>query len=443
MKVLKDKGISEDEAKNLTFQEVGELISSDPVTCMRHFEHKHRCLLNLILKPASGIFAPYKMTDHFSRMEFQMRGSPHSHGLYWIQDAPVYEDDDPVSIAACIEFIDEFITCERSEDGPMESLIGYQIHRHSHTCKKKAKQGVTCRFGYPKPPLQETMILKPISDDELTEKDLRESKLLYARIEEKLNEMGRCFKEDIEYDAFLEMVGTVHVKYLTAIRTSIKRTTVFLKRSTNAAFVNGYNRKLLEAWEANIDVQFVLDTYACAKYCVGYILKSDGGVSKLLQAASKDVRNGNHTVREKLKKYANILINGSEISAQEAAAFLLGLPNTSCSRTDVFINTAPPNERIKMLKSKEELEHLEEDSSDVVTKGVIDHYIQRPEELESICLAEFASMYEFRKGKSSNKSSKPSNQTTDMKGKKSTWSYPSNRLQVTMDRIVHCIIVFL
>jgi hypothetical protein len=155
MKILKDKGISEDEAKNLTFQDVGELISSDPVTCMRHFEHKHRSLLNLLLKPASGIFAPYKMTDHFSRMEFQMRGSPHSHGLYWIQDAPVYEEDDPVSIAACIEFIDEFITCERSEDGPMDSLIGYQIHRHSHTCKKKAKQGVTCRFGYPKPPYKQ------------------------------------------------------------------------------------------------------------------------------------------------------------------------------------------------------------------------------------------------------------------------------------------------
>jgi hypothetical protein len=162
----------------------------------------------------------------------------------------------------------------------------------------------------------------------------------------------------------------------------------------------------------------------------GYILKSDGGVSKLLQAASKDARNGNHTIREKLKKHANILINGSEISAQEAAGFLLGLPNTSCSRTDVFINTALPNERIKMLKSKEELEHLDEDSSDVVTKGVIDHYIQRPEELESICLAEFASMYEFRKGQSSKKSSKPSDQRIDLKGKKSTWSNPFNRCQV-------------
>jgi hypothetical protein len=76
MKVLKDKDVSEDEAKNLSFLEVSELISSDPVTCMRHFEHKHRSLLNLLLKPASGIFAPYKLKDHFSRMEFQMRGSP-------------------------------------------------------------------------------------------------------------------------------------------------------------------------------------------------------------------------------------------------------------------------------------------------------------------------------------------------------------------------------
>ena len=90
MKIVNNKDITEEQALQLTFEEKAELIRSDPVTCMRHFEHKFRSLLNLILKPEGGVFSPYALVDFFTRLEFQMRGSPHSHGLYWIKDAPVY-----------------------------------------------------------------------------------------------------------------------------------------------------------------------------------------------------------------------------------------------------------------------------------------------------------------------------------------------------------------
>jgi hypothetical protein len=199
--------------------------------------------------------------------------------------------------------------------------------------------------------------------------------------------------------------------YIFAIRSSIKRPTVFLKRSTNAIFINGYNRQLLEAWGANIDIQFVLDTYACAKYCVGYILKSEGGVSGLLQAATRDARKGNTSVKDKLKAFANVLMNGTEISAQEAAQFLLGIPNTMCSRQDVFISTSEPNDRIGILKSQKELEDMDDDCQDVCAKGLIDHYIKRPKELEGTCLAEFASMYEYSKSKRRKRSKKDEEQS--------------------------------
>jgi hypothetical protein len=143
--------------------------------------------------------------------------------------------------------------------------------------------------------------------------------------------MGRGYKEEIPFNEVLEKFECTEDEYFLAVRSTLKRATVFLKRSTNSIYMNGYNRELLLAWGANIDFQFVLDTYACAKYCVGYILKSEGGVSKLLQAATQEFQRGNVGIKEKLKKYAKILINGTEISAQEAAAFVLGLPNTFCS----------------------------------------------------------------------------------------------------------------
>jgi hypothetical protein len=53
-KILKNKVITEEEAAALTFNEKAELIRSDPVTCMRHFDHRYRSLLNKLFKPEEG-----------------------------------------------------------------------------------------------------------------------------------------------------------------------------------------------------------------------------------------------------------------------------------------------------------------------------------------------------------------------------------------------------
>ena len=32
-----------------------------------------------------------EIADYLYRIEFQQRGSPHIHGLFWVKDAPQYE----------------------------------------------------------------------------------------------------------------------------------------------------------------------------------------------------------------------------------------------------------------------------------------------------------------------------------------------------------------
>ncbi len=211
MKIVKKKDITEEEALALTSEEVSDLIRSDPVTCMTHFDHRYKALLNLLMSPEAGLFAPYKMADYFSRLEFQMRGSPHSHGLYWIKDAPIYDEDNHQSVIECIKFIDMFITCERNEEGEMEKLIGYQIHKHSQTCKK-GKSGKKCRFNYPKPPMEATMILTPLPIT-CDPKERKQAEEHYLNLQDKLNEMGRQFKEDIQYDEFLDSIG-MHYNFI-------------------------------------------------------------------------------------------------------------------------------------------------------------------------------------------------------------------------------------
>ena len=59
------------------------------------------------------------------------------------------------------------------------------------------------------------------------------------------------------------------------------------------------------------------------------------------------------------------------------------------SRTHVFINNFPSNERVRMLKSKADLKKLNPESVDVFIKSKFDHYSDRPEEMSKITFAEF------------------------------------------------------
>ena len=109
-----------------------------------------------------------QITDYFYRVEFQQRGSPHIHMLIWVHDAPKY-DADAQEYDDIIKYVDKHITCAKDQN--IESLIKLQSHRHTFTCRKSKTDA--CRFGFPKPPMSKTMLLKPY----LAESDKEAKKL--------------------------------------------------------------------------------------------------------------------------------------------------------------------------------------------------------------------------------------------------------------------------
>ena len=52
------------------------------------------------------------------------------------------------------------------------------------------------------------------------------------------------------------------------------------------------------------------------------------------------------------------------------------------SRQVIFINTAPPNERLQLLKPISEFEEMEDDSEAIYTGGLLQRYARRPANLE-------------------------------------------------------------
>ena len=82
-----------------------------------------------------------------------------------------------------------------------------------------------------------------------------------------------------------------------------------------------------------------------------------------------------------------------EVSAQEAVYRILSLPMKQLSRSVVYVDINPKQERIAVLKQSAALSQLHDDDTNVFQKSLIDRYQHRPEELKSMCLAEFAATY--------------------------------------------------
>ena len=147
--------------------------------------------------------------------------------------------------------------------------------------------------------------------------------------------------------------------YLMAVRSTLKTSKVFLKREVKNACINQYNSKILKMHRANIDIQSILDPYACCAYIFQYINKSDRSVSDHLSAVLKESIKNQDGSRKVMKKIAAAYYNVSEVSAQEAAYNLLQLRMCEASRKTEFIVTGPPEYRKRMLKSKDDLEMLD------------------------------------------------------------------------------------
>lgn len=146
----------------------------------------------------------------------------------------------------------------------------------------------------------------------------------------------------LTFDEYIASTKLNIEKYLCAVRSTLKRPKIYLKRRPKDAMVNPFCKKVLELQRANMDCQFILDPFACSVYIVDYINKADRGMSNLLRAAVEEAKNGNSSIRDSLRAISKVFLNFSEISAQETIYCLAGLSLSQASESDVYINTRHP-----------------------------------------------------------------------------------------------------
>ena len=287
--------------------------------------------------------------------------------------------------------------------------MNLQRHKHSKTCKKKGH--AICRFNFPLPPIPRTMILEPLSETDLDENAADILKKALERIQSLLNSINA--DETMTFVEFLQKLDLTEQQYIKAIRFSLKRSNLLLKRSPSEIRINCYNPHLLKAWQANMDIQFVLDPYACAVYILSYITKGQRGMSELLRKACEEAKEGNKNIVNKVRHIGNKFLNAVEISAQEAVYLVLQMPLRRSSREFQFINTCDPNERAFLLKSMDKIKELPDNSIDIESDNAIKRYQRRPKQLENVCLADFVAWYNCKMEGNEKRVLKPNSSSAD------------------------------
>nr|XP_061838349.1 uncharacterized protein LOC133620798 isoform X2 [Nerophis lumbriciformis] len=392
-----------------------ELLRRNPVTAARMFDYRWHCFLKEVLMSPS--LPVGKIVDFFYRIEFQQRGSPHVHALFWIEGAPqIYKNTD-VEVA---EFVDKYVTCElpSGDDTLLEVVSSVQTHskRHSKSCRKNK---TVCRFNFPKPISARTFICKikecvcpkkgTGTEGDRTSENRPKCTCFDDEGRKMPKEVAKMFMERVKnamereepFGSVEELFASVGINqevFELAYRRLETKNKVVYRRGVNDTWVNQYNRNLLKCWNANMDISFVTDAYAVIIYIIKYITKSETEMGLLLSNALKEANKlGNLSAKDALKKLGSVYLHNRDVCAQEAVYRLMSMHLKECSRKVVFIPTGNNIVRMSLplsvLLQRASSEGLR--SENMWMTSIVERYKNRPDSVvfEDMCIATFCSEY--------------------------------------------------
>ncbi|XP_066926174.1 uncharacterized protein [Clytia hemisphaerica] len=409
---MKGQNVTDEFIDNLSYHERCDLLNSNPVLVARHFQYRVEVFFKTIV-----LDGPLDKTTYYAiRVEFQVRGSPHIHSFLWILNAPILTAATKIEYT---EFIDKIIKVSlpsQHEDPDLFDLVKtYQLHRHSKTCRKY--KNTPCRFYFGKFFSEKTIVSEPLPQELPHEQKetilaLRKEILTKVRnyINDNLNPSKRNFldpdaenynpvptidgvlaeldipKNDYEYALFVSEDEDFHI---------------YLKRDTNACFVNNYFTEGLKAWQGNLDIQPVFNYYKAATYMCAYLSKTEDEVSHAMTQAVQDAFENGGDKYQQMKSVAHAYVSKREVSVQEAV--YLTMPELWLRKLYpgvTFANTNVPEKRFRMCLSEDEISQLPEDSTAIFKKNMLDRYCDRPTDrsgayksVVEMCYAEFLRFY--------------------------------------------------
>ena len=142
---LKGNELSDEEIDQMSYKECCDMLNSNPVVVAKHFQYRLERLFRDILLTDNNPIG--KILYHVIRIEFQFRGSPHTHCFIWVKYCPELSEENSEIF---VNYIDKYIAAylpDPSDSPTLYELVRtYQTHIHSKTCRKY--KNLQCRFNF-------------------------------------------------------------------------------------------------------------------------------------------------------------------------------------------------------------------------------------------------------------------------------------------------------
>lgn len=168
-----------------------------------------------------------------------------------------------------------------------------------------------CRFNFPKLPSTQTFISKPeitCTNDQALKK--RKAEQMYSELWDNVFKiMPTTTNEACTSESILQGINISQTELQDHCNVMSSKEIIYLKRNVKDIWINNYNKHLLRLWNANMDIQFVLDAYSCIMYILSYITKAEHEMGALLKQAQAEARQGNTDPVTELKCLDSIYLN--------------------------------------------------------------------------------------------------------------------------------------
>jgi hypothetical protein len=138
--------------------------------------------------------------------------------------------------------------------------------------------------------------------------------------------------------------------YINALWVKHFKPTIFLLRLCKDIWTNPFAIHVGNLWQANTDVQFILDTYVVASYCTSYLTIINKTVTKKLKNIIISCNENKIETHTHIQKMGNDFLNAQQMSTQLTTYVVLFIPLYHAYRTFKFINTSPLQECAFLLK---------------------------------------------------------------------------------------------
>ena len=348
LKYLRERNSDLPDVEKMT---VSQLVCKDPILAGTYLQTKFDATLKFLLSDANPIG---KIKHHFVRTEYQTRLMPHFHCFFWVEDAPIIGQD---SDEAIFEFIGKHISCKLpspNEDPLMHGFVKkYQLHRCNSYCLRRPKNSrgkARCKFGFPR-----AACMKPI----------------------------------------LHGVATSIASHKTG---TYKKRLYELARKQNEQFINDYNPVLLYLWQGNVDLQFIGEnSESLVEYICKYATKAPK--SAITDFDMNAMKNEKKSTWAQLFKLSIQMMKDRELGAMEARNFMLSENPIKTNASFLYVNAVYASKRKSMLKNKQHLQALPDDSNDIFYGDLIGTwYPKRPKydrSGESVAHLDTMSLYDF------------------------------------------------